>query len=691
MGKKVTYIDRDPRTGEVKSIKTYKTNSKTIISAEGRTKKSNRQALIEEKIRQRVKAKIARRENEGSPITATIEPKRVAEKTTTGTQQVRLEANFGAGSPRVTTRQEGKVIFATATNIETGETKPYTGGAGYAYVDAKGNRLGYDVPIQPNYDTRFLSREEGAFVSDQEIGKAKQARGRREGNQELVIEGIQQRARGQLGETSIKAGRFVSYGVETLFEGGKALLRGDTPTRDPVVRELIGKSSRAIVPTQEQFIRNPTTAIPLAAYVSFQVGLGGVLSKQLEAGRVSVSAQKTAGSISTKSTANQVTFVKKELGQGVIKYEQSPVGFRLPKSLGGLGNDPITQANFNYAITTRGAAIATSKNAARTTSESFISAYTQKGDPILTRALTQQTTGTSTDLAYSQTIKNFNPVTGQQINTLSGSGAKLSVKEAGLYNVKQIGFTSQPGINTGGFKEYLAQAGQQRVSFGTTGSEGINLKDAFSLNTKGNIALTKTTTTGTNTFLSPGTITTPPNPIQNLVSGLKPQVTSFSFPITSLLPKSTEQTTIGRLTTQESNIQQRGVIPRQDLQTKTLQPTIEKIGLEPQPIVITERITKQDTITRIITETTTIPGDTPPSPPVSTPNILPPGGFGIPGGLILPPFGFGGGPGGSRKRKKGVGKGKKRLKTPGTLLGITYNIGVKTRKGITYSGLGIRR
>jgi len=109
-------------------------------------------------------------------------------------------------------------------------------------------------------------------------------------------------------------------------------------------------------------------------------------------------------------------------------------------------------------------------------------------------------------------------------------------------------------------------------------------------------------------------------------------------------------------------------------------PTPSTTPTPTQTIIPSNIITPSQTITSTAVTTPTAT-TTPTITPVVTPQT-----FFIP---FVPSLGGGGGFGAKRRRK---GKrGKKTIKTPGTLIGQTFNIGLRTRKGGVYSGLGVRR
>lgn len=602
----------------------------------------------------------------------------------TKTQTATTEVNLGGAL------REGQNVTVEGTRYTVGGErvlKPATETKYLPYVDEKGRALGYDVPITPTRQSEFdiiiKKGVEGQFYAENAIKSAESIRENNvlRGDDFELINANFALTTSQAIEAGGRAGAAISLGTEASYDFVKALVRGDTPTRDKEFRKTIGQQRTFLTPDFQEVKRNPLNLAPIVADTAFKIGAVSIISKAGAPVRKTSSKVNLRGTFKIKSSGSKGQVDTIQFGVREVKVDPPATGFRIPKSFGGTGSDPlvykstITQRTFSQSTVINGKAA--------TTNKVFESGFTPKGKPIYENQLVQTSTTQSTPTFYRTTGTNINPYTGQQesfkifgTSEVKIEGGLVSKSQTGV-NIKDITFSK------GGFKELNAIFKQgTRESSGVLANKGVNLGV---LGKKGSFS-SGLGTSKTNVF-SPSFYNTPaiPNFVPQTSSpiiGSRAGVVAFPGQFTVEERISRPDISVAEATTINSNLSLRGVIPKQEPEQRILVPTIQSITQD----LDQDKRTTPGTTTITITQ----PGSTPSvPPPTATPGVP-----SLPTGIVPPPiipgFDFGGGFTGTKQLFKKETK-KKKLGTPPTLIGKFYDIGKITKKGKLYTGLEIRR
>lgn len=639
----------------------------------------------------------------------------VAVRSSTGKIATRQEATVDEVQKEQVVRQEvdlksRRAATEATASAQAPQEKEYKGAY---YLDEQGRRIGIDTNIQPSRQDKLDKRISESITQQRRATRKIKSGGLRGVFSKNYWSGIGELALGRASEAGLRAAGSSVYTGKGIYYGTKAFLSDKTPTRDKQTKESFKRSVSLLTPSKERVKDNPLNVLPAGATAAYQTGTIGVMSQQLEAARLQTTTTKTSGAITTKARGKQINFWTAEKGTGRVTLEQSKIGIRTPKSLGGLGMDPIKQKTFTYELSGRGSAIATSKKfagskVAKTTSEQFLTVKSG-GKTIFKNELVSQSRGVSTGKYFVQHIKGYDPFTGKTIKTTKEVGIKDYISLNERYSVQQAG-VSKSSLSYSKFQEQLVyRSGGYRGSVGDTKSKTLQLGRPKYVNTlgskKGSLVLSRsipkqetilfpqqtvTSTVKRQTFMQPQSITTT---TFKPASVLKPSV-----------PVQTNLKTTGFLLFPQQQVAARKLSPvsrvaTADLVTAKLYPpnkivtprtVTQQIVLPKQSVIPESRITPAYTPQRItqVTRVTT-PRITPTTPSPSFPKI-PSGGFGIapPIGFTLPTFSLGGG--GGWNPFKTIKTKQKKKKVP-SIIGSEFNVGIKLSRSKVFSGISARR
>jgi hypothetical protein len=459
-----------------------------------------------------------------------------------------------------------------------------------------------------------------------------------------------QEARLMQTETGLRGAEIIERGVQTagtlLKDGTSRKLVPDPQAegkfliKDSSFTASLKEQQKVIIPSIKEVSSNPTALVATTGALAFQVGsISTLTSAPPKQQFVSVKTQPV-GKITIASKGSEARFVAGQKFTATVKQPPPDVGFRVPKSIGGMGSDPTVVGRFTGTTITRGSVTGLGKTS-KITSESFVTLRDAGGKVVYKDVLAQQSRGITTDTTFGQKVTTFNIKTGGVSNQAFELGGKVVKLEGKSLFIAQKGTTfGGKGFSTSASKISATQKGVQvapgvtaqptrnPIYKGTLRSTGFTSTPGAGLGKSGQLGGQRLFTS---TFSPASRVVTPPKISLRSLAGAKSTTVGSGTRLGLASLTGLGSTISTRTRTGSQSLFKTNVSLRQTPQTLIN----TRVKLNTLPGVSSRINTRVET--RLITHTT-VPGiTTPPFPTPTTPRIPPP-----PPGIIVLPSGGGG-------------------------------------------------